>query len=253
MKTKTIHSLFVFAGAVLLAGALHAFEGTLDMRVSDSSLGAEPCAITLHAKGEFLRMEFTSAVDLRGRATGPVAVIVDRSQHKSATLMLDKETYTTSRFRSKITRRMAVDYSQVEFKSTGSVEKIAGIDAEKYTATAQDGKYLELWVTKTMGKFLLAYPGMGDIEHVGRSIEQTAWAKFAYAQDFFALRVIEYDQKGGAEKFRMEVTKVDQSRQQDSLFKIPSSFKKAKPAKTAWLATVPVSKEPRRPVAAGLL
>ncbi|MDF9827245.1 hypothetical protein M2447_001337 [Ereboglobus sp. PH5-10] len=221
MKTKGRFFTLTLAGLSFLACGLFAFEGKITMRAIDLAGDAEPRNVTLHAKGELLRLEPAAQNPKDKRAV----TIIDHSQRKKTVLMPGRKAYTIKWFHGQVAEQMAVDFSQTQFKAAGVTEEIAGIDAEKYTGTAQDEKYTELWVTKSLGKFLLDYPGMGEVDAVGSNIEQAAWSKFAYSQDFFVLRAVEYDRKGGAEKSRFEVTEITRAKQQDSLFKIPEGYK----------------------------
>ncbi|WP_161554727.1 DUF4412 domain-containing protein [Ereboglobus luteus] len=222
MKTKRIFFIFTLASLSFLTCGLFAFEGKINMRFTDLARDTEPQNITLYSKGELLRFESAA----QNRKDKHAVTIIDHSQRKKTVLMPGRKAYTINWFNGQVAEQIAVDFSQTQFKAADDAEKIAGIDAEKYTGTAQDGKYTELWVTKSLGKFLLKYPGMGVVDAVGSNIEQAAWSKFAYSQDFFVLRAVEYDRKGGAEKSRFEVTEITQEKQKDSLFKIPRGYKK---------------------------
>lgn len=227
MKTKTLLSLFAFCAAAFFSGALYAFNGQFDVRVTDTARSGKPADITMYAKGEVVRTDFTIPKNSSGRKLGRIATIVDRCAHTTVTLLPDSRLYSTDHYQGVLADKAAVDLSETEFKPSGRKETIAGFEAEEYTGTAQSGVYTELWVTKELGKFLLNYPGMGERTATGGLIEQAAWSRFAYSQDFFVLRSITFDRKGGTEKHRFEVTKIKRGAQPDKLFKIPSGYKKS--------------------------
>lgn len=228
MKTKLLLSLLPVAAA-LCAPALQAFEGKLDLTITNHERDDEPRNLTFYVKEELLRTDFTPKPGPRGRELGPMATIIDRSKHEVTILMPDKKTYMVHRLSGKIREKISEDFTMSEFKPTGRKEKIAGIDAQEYVGQSDEKHYTELWVTKELGKFLMENEGMGDSVNPGGLTAQAAWAKFAYSNDFFVLRATEYEGKGGPEKFRMEVTKVDRTPPDLALFKIPAGYKKIEP------------------------
>jgi len=111
-----------------------------------------------------------------------------------------------------------------EFKPTGRKEKIAGIEAEEYVGVT-DKKYTEIWVTKELGKFMMANQG-GPMGGKKGSAKGSAWEAFAQQENFFPLRTIVRAKEGGPEESHMEVTLVDKGAQPDSLFQPPADYQK---------------------------
>lgn len=228
MKNKIFITLLA-ASMLLSASALQAFEGKVNLKVINGERGSEPRNVTVYAKNELIRADFTLPAGPRGRKIGPVISLINRSKHEATMLFVNRKVYVTGPLPQNVADIVAGDFSQTLFKPTGRTAKIAGIDAHEYTGTAENNKYTEMWVTEELGRFLLDKPGMGEISATGGLIEQTAWTKFAYSQNFFVLRVIERDSKIGPEIFRMDVTKIDPAKQPDSLFTIPEGYKKIEP------------------------
>jgi hypothetical protein len=112
--------------------------------------------------------------------------------------------------------------AETDFKPTGKKETIAGLEAEEYAGISEK-KRTEIWVTKELGKFMMANQGKGEGK---KGAAPSAWAKFAEQGDFFALRVIQRAKEGAPEDFRMEVTKVEKGAQADTLFLPPEDYKK---------------------------
>lgn len=230
MKTKLLHTLI--ASAALLAPTFaQAFEGKINLHITNPERSADPRNVTLCVKGELLRTDFTPPAGPRGREIGPMATIIDHSKHEVTVLMPERKSYFVNLMPRKVAGKVAGNFAQTEFKATGRKEAIAGVEALEYTGTSENGKFTELWVTKEMGKFLVDNPGMGETQYTGSQTTQAAWTRFAYDNDFFVLRAVERTEKGGTEKFRLEVTKIDRTSQPDSLFKIPEGFKKIEPGR----------------------
>lgn len=229
MKTKTLFAFVTSFCAVLCAPGLQAFEGRVNLTITNTERSDQPRNLTLLIKGELLRTDFTPPAGPRGREVGPTATIIDHSKHEVSILFLQRKTYMVHPLSGKMREKISENLTTDIFKSTGRREKIAGVDAEEYVGASDEKRYTEVWVTKEMGKYLLASQGMGETANTGGLTAQALWAQFAYTKDFFVLRAIEREGKNGPEKFRLEVTKIDRASQDDSLFKVPSDFKKIEP------------------------
>jgi hypothetical protein len=145
--------------------------------------------------------------------------IMDMEKREILVLMSEEKMYMVTKMPEEALDKANKQAAEMDFKPTGRKEKIAGIEAEEYAGTS-DKKRTEVWVTKELGKFMMANQGKGGKKGA------SAWAKFAEQGNFFALRVIQRAKEGAPEDMRMEVTKVDKGALPNSLFQPPEDYQK---------------------------
>jgi len=201
------------------AAAASAFEGKVTMKMTT---GKDSMPMTYYVKDTKMRMEFAPAPDKKNKNSMTFASITDWKALETIILMPEQKMYMVQKL-DKLMESDAMKKSQdVKFEPTGRKERIAGYDAEEY-AGVSEGKRTEMWLTKGLGKFMMA-----NQAKPGRSAKQqvSAWEKFMQQGDFFALRIIQRTKEGAPEDFRMEVTQVEKTSQDDSLFRPPADFQR---------------------------
>ena len=178
-------------------------------------------------KGTKMRTEMAAAPDKKGRTSPGFASIVDWKTREMIMLMPEQKMYMVHQLPDLTEEaEKSGKNSDVEFTPTGRKEKIAGVEAEEYVGVS-DGKRTEVWVTKELGKFMMANQGQSGGGLFSKNKNKTAgWQKFMERGDFFALRVIQRAKEGAPEEFRMEVEKIDRSAQPDALFAPPADYQK---------------------------
>jgi len=196
-----------------------AFEGKVDMTMTSSTAdGVMP--MTYYVKGTNMRIEMATPPD-KNNKSGTFATIMDLDKKEMTMLMPDQKMYMVNKIPEATADKAKAKSTESDFKSTGRKEKIAGIEAEEYVGIS-DKKQTELWVTKELGKFMVANQGKGG----KKGAQSSAWAKFTEQGDFFALRVIQRAKEGAPEDMHLEVTKVEKGKQPDALFLPPADYQK---------------------------
>lgn len=218
---KIFTQLFSLASAcVLLIGSAtlaSAFEGKVEMK---TTTGRETMPMTCFIKGQLMRMEMKAQSGKRKGGEETMSVIMN-TETQEMTMLMDKDKMYMVLKSPKDQIEQAQKDNAMEFKSTGRKEKIVGVEAEEYIGTSKK-QYIEIWVTKELGKFMMANPG----GPMGSKKKADAWQAFAEKENFFPLRTITRAKEGAPEESRMEVTAIDKSKQPDSLFKPPSDYQK---------------------------
>ncbi len=226
MKSKT--TILRFAAACLLAtitaSLAPAFEGKIEMKTT-SSHGEGEMPMTYFVKGTNLRMESTTPPDKKHKNGGTFAMIINMESRESIMLMSEEKMYMVHKISESTAEKAESKAAEMDFKPTGRKENIAGIEAEEFAGISEK-KRTEIWVTKELGKFMMANQGKGGPMGGKKSAQSSAWQKFAEQGNFFPLRTIQRAKEGAPEDFRQEVTKVEKSSLPDSLFQPPADYKK---------------------------
>jgi hypothetical protein len=221
MKTTLVFRSLVLAClfSVLSAAVASAFEGKITMKMTH---GKDAMPMTYYVKDTKMRMEMVAPPDKKGRSAGTFATITDWKALEAIILMPEQKMYMVQKLDKVLESDAVKKHQDMKFEPTGRKERIAGYDAEEYVGVSE-GKRTEMWLTKGLGKFMMAQQGKP-----GRSAKQqvAAWEKFMQQGDFFALRLIQRTKEGSPEDFRMEVTQVEKTSQDDSLFRPPADFQR---------------------------
>lgn len=214
----------LFTACILLATTAtfaSAFEGKVEMK---TTVGKDSTPMTYFMKGSLMRIEMKPPAEKRKKDDGTFAMIINMETHESIMLMDKDKMYMVHKL-PEVTAEQAGKKGEVpEFKPTGRKEKIAGIEAEEYVGVSGK-KRTEIWVTKELGKFMMANQG-GPMGGKKGSASANSWEKFAQQENMFPLRTIQRAKEDGPEEMRMEVTLVDKSKQPDSLFQPPADYQK---------------------------
>jgi hypothetical protein len=147
--------------------------------------------------------------------------LMDFDKKEITLLMPDQKMYMVQSMPDDVDDKAGDKKTDTDFQPTGRKEKIAGIEAAEYVGQSKK-KQTELWVTKELGTFMIPSQGKGG----KKSPQNSAWAKFAEEEGFFALRVIQRAKAGAPVDFQLEVTKVEKGTQADKLFVPPSDYQK---------------------------
>lgn len=223
------HSLLA-AILTLAATALPAadsFEGRVEMKITDTKSGGAHVFNYALKEGK-LRMDFPKNPSGRDNAGGSGGMIVDFSKREVLILMEMPDSAGGGARKMYMRQPMpqpgetppggnpAEAAPVSEPIATGRTEVIAGYTATEYKVTSKNGEVSELWLAKGLGTFM--FPAMQNPMGRGHSANASpAWEKLVRDGNFFPLRVITRD-AGGAEKMRMEVTKIEKTPLPDSFF-----------------------------------
>jgi hypothetical protein len=209
--------------ALLVTASAIAFEGKVDMKLTAGPKDKEDMEMSYRIKGERMRMEMSdvSSSSKKKKKKGDEAVgamIMDFKKKEMIMLIPQEKMYMVQAI-PEIKESTKKKTSDVEFKATGRKEKIAGVDTDEYVGKS-DGKIMEVWVTKEMGRFMGQQSGGPDAKPAA------GWEVFMQKENAFPLRVITRAKEGGPEESRMETTAIDRSKQADSLFTPPADYQK---------------------------
>ena len=209
--------------AVIVTASAAAFEGKVDMKITGGPKDKDAAEMSYRIKGERMRMDLSDASSSskkkkkKGDDTSG-AMIVDYKKKEMIMLIPSEKMYMVHAL-TEPTGNSKKKSTDVEFKPTGRKETIAGVDAEEYVGKS-DGKIVEVWMTKEMGKFMSQQSGGPR----GKPAE--GWEAFMQKENAFPLRVITRKKEGGPEESRMETTAIDRSKQDDALFVPPADYTK---------------------------
>jgi hypothetical protein len=223
------HGLFaaVFAVAATALSAADSFEGRVEMKITDTKSGGAH-VINYALKEGKLRMDFPKNPSGRDNGGGSGGMIVDMAKREVLVLM-EMPDGESGGVRKMYMRQPMPQPGETppggrpaeaapisEPVATGRTEVIAGYTATEYKVTGKNGEVSELWLAKGLGTFM--FPAAQNPMGRGRSANASpAWEKLVRDGGFFPLRVITRD-AGGAEKMRMEVTKIEKTSLPDALF-----------------------------------
>ena len=202
--------------AVSAAGT---FEGRIHMEVSSENK-KDATNLDYAIKEGKMRMDMPQESSRRGSGSG--GMIID-FPHQEMFILMDGQDGQKMFMRRSLVQpgaparaRNGGDNESAPPVPTGRTAMIAGYPATEYTSMGEKGETTELWLAKGLGTFM-SQAGQGPGPMGGRRPSSPGWEKFARDGAFFPLRVVTRNAKG-AEKSRMEVTKIEKTRLPDSLF-----------------------------------
>lgn len=221
--------LFTAAFAVT-ATALHAadsFEGRVEMKITEAERGGSH-VISYALKEGKLRLDFPKNQSGRDNGGGSGATIVDFAK-REVLILMEMPDRESGGARKMFMRQPMSQPSEAppggsrveaapvsEPIATGRTEVIAGYTATEYKVTERNGEVTDLWLAKGFGTFM--FPVAQNPMGRGRPANVSpAWEKLVRDGGFFPLRVITRD-ASGAEKMRLEVTKIEKTPLPDALF-----------------------------------
>jgi hypothetical protein len=207
-----------FCLAVVITASAAAFEGKVDMKLTNGPKDKEGMEMSYRIKGEKMRTEFGGADSSKKKkknddATG--AAIMDFKKKEMIVIMDQEKMYMVQPLPELKPEDVKKKKGDEDFKPTGRKEKIAGIEAEEYVGRS-GGRIIEVWVTKEMGRYM-SQQGAGG---------KAGWEGFMQKENMFPLRSITRKKADGPEESRMEVVAIDRSKQADSFFAPPSDYQK---------------------------
>ncbi len=213
---------WLIAAATLVSGAL-AFEGRVEMKMYTYGKRPTEMPMVYSIKGTKMRTDTTIA-DKKGK-TQTFGSILNWETQEMLMLMDEQKMYMVVSLKEAAEKaaKQSGDAGKFEFKPTGRKEVIAGVEAEEW-AGISEGKRVEVWVTKTMGKFMMGNSGGNPM--AGGKAKTAAWEQFMQKNDFFTLRTIVRPKEGAPEEMKMEVQKIEKKSLPDSLFVPPADYQK---------------------------
>ncbi len=176
------------------------FEGEITMHTQ--RVGESGSDMIVKSKADKFRFDVPSA-------TGTSTAILDPGANKMTMLLDAQKSYMDLDF-SKPSAQPSTNPDTSTAKATGKHETVAGIDCEDWTATDASGKHTDVCLAAGPAFDLGALSGKPS---------------GAGQKQMFPLKSVDYDAKG-AELSRMEVTKIEKKKLDDSLFAIPADYKK---------------------------
>ncbi len=190
------------------------FEGKVSMKVTAPNAKEGPSTMNFSMKEGFVRMDMSS-----GR--GAVSMITDIKNQQIIMLMAEQRMYMVRPIpQPSGAPRPEGGGHRSELEDTGVKETILGYVCSKYVVKDADST-TEIWVTDQLGTFMGLSRGGGP----GRPPQAPqAWESAMKGHNFFPMRVV--SNKGGGEKFRLEVTSVEKTSLPDSLFTAPDGWRK---------------------------
>ena len=227
--TSLRHSLLAaaFALAATALPAADSFEGRVEMTITDTGHGGSH-VINYALKEGKLRLDFPKNPSGRDNGGGSGDMIVD-SAKREVLILMEMPDSESGGVRKMYMRQPMPQPGETppggspaeaaplsEPVATGRTEVIAGYTATEYKVTGRNGEVSELWLAKGLGAFM--FPAAQNPMGRGRPANASpAWEKLVRDGGFFPLRVITRD-AGGAEKMRMEATKIEKTSLPDALF-----------------------------------
>ena len=223
------HSLFaaVFVLAATALSAADSFEGRVEMKITEPGRGGSH-VINYALKEGKLRLDFPKNSSGSDNGGGSGATIVDFAK-REVLILMEMPDRESGGVRKMYMRQPMPQPGETppggspaeaaplsEPVATGRTEVIASYTATEYKVTGRNGEVSEIWLAKGLGAFM--FPAAQNPMGRGRPANASpAWEKFARDGGFFPLRVITRD-AGGAEKMRLEVTKIEKTSLPDALF-----------------------------------
>jgi hypothetical protein len=203
----------------LAVSAAESFEGRVHMDVTTSKK-KEKMGLDYSMKDGKLRMDMQMPESSSHRGGGMGGMIFDM-QAKEMIILMDMNGRKMF-MRRPIPQPTAEQTAQVREgghkmsapEPTGRTEVIAGYTATEYRMTSEKGEVIELWLAKGLGVFM---PFSGGNPMGGRTAAPAGWENFVRDGNTFPMRVVTHGKDGG-ETMRMEVTSVDKTPLDDSLF-----------------------------------
>ncbi len=209
MRTMTLSVLaLMLSTAACSKGFGTGFEGEITMHTQ--RVGEAGSDMIVKAKGDKLRFDVPSP-------TGDSAAIFDPAANKVTMLIDAQKSYMDLDF-NKPSAAPSTNPDTSTAQKTGKHETVAGIDCEDWTATDASGKRSEVCLAQGIAFFDLAAMKSGGAPTSG-------FAKDQRDKKLFPLKSVDYDAKG-TELNRMEVTKIEKKKLDDSLFTVPADYKK---------------------------
>jgi len=220
MKTSRLFRLLggLCLAVLTAASTAFAFEGKVDMTLTNGPKDKEPMAMSYRIKGEKMRMDFggeSSSKKKKKKSDSTGAMIMDFKKKEMIMLIDEEKMYMVRELPELKPEDTKKKKGDEDFKPTGRKEKIAGVDAEEYVGKS-DGRIVEVWITKEMGGYMSQQGAEG----------KGGWEAFMQKENMFPLRTITRKKADGPEESRMEVVAIDRSKQDAKLFAPPGDYTK---------------------------
>jgi hypothetical protein len=215
-------SRFLAVGALLAASQLSAaFEGKVTLAMTAEK--GRTTNMDYAMKGQKIRMD----MDGGGHQ---VASIMDLEKMEMLVLMPEQNMYMVMPMKKPVEKAMEkAGESTADVEVTGKTETILGYKCNQILVKDK-GSVTEVWMAEGLGTFMgMGSPGggggMGAMFGRGKTPSAAKWEEVMKEKGGFPLRTITRDAKG-RETMKMEATKIDTSKQPDSLFAPPAGYQK---------------------------
>lgn len=224
---KTVHFLSFIAATLLgVVGpqTASAFEGRIDMQITNPEKNNEAIVMHYAVKGQKVRID----VPMQGRGhnqNSSAATVIDNDTHEMLMLVDSGDGHKIA-MRRQITAPSArpshagaSDLKDVHPPvATGRTDTILGYPVSEYKMTDKDGNVIDMWLAKGLGTFM--NPASNGPFGRGRSSSASLpaeWQNFAETAGTFPMRMTIEDKKNKV-KMKMEVTKLEKGGVPDSAF-----------------------------------
>lgn len=184
------------------------FEGEITMQTTSPTESAS--TMVVKAKKDKLRFE----TQMNGQTS---AAIFDPSANKVVMVMDAQKAYMDMDFSSPSAPQANVDAKSATAEKTGKKSTIAGIDCEEWKVGDPSGKHSEVCLADGIAFFDLA-----SVKSGGAS---DPFSKQLRDKKQFPLRSVDFDGTG-KEIRRVEVTKIEKKKLDDSQFAVPAGYQK---------------------------
>ena len=203
------------ASAAALAGP---FEGEIVVSVKAEPGKKLPSSIVYDVKGNKIRY---------APAEAPVRAVSDLDAQMFYAIDDAQKSYDSIETKAPANAKPA---TAPKVAKTGKTEKVAGLDCEDWTIDNGDEK---VDVCASTG---IAYFALASDAKPGNA--ETPWAVALTSEKAFPLRAVVHD-KAGKETYRLEATKADRKKLDDTVFALPTGYKKASLARETKTASLP--------------
>jgi len=223
----------IAATALGLAGSAHlasAFEGQLDMQITNVQRKDQAMVMHYTVKGQKLRIDMPMQGRGHSQGTGSMATVIDHDAHQMVMLIDSGDGHKMSMRHQLQDPKAQADQNKGGSSNgsglkdvhppvaTGRTDVILGYPVAEYKMVEKDGNVIDLWLAKGLGTFM--NPGSGGMfGRRGGSISgiPAEWQNFAETAGFFPLRMTVQD-KSNKVTMKMEVIKLDKGSVPDNVF-----------------------------------
>lgn len=219
--------LLSFIAATLLgvvgSQSASAFEGRLDMQITNPEKNNESIVMHYAVKGQKVRIDLPMQGHGRNQ-NGSAATVIDNDTHEMV-MLIDSGDGHKMAMRHQITpptakqgQAGAADLKDVHPPvPTGKTDTILGYPVSEYKMTDKDGNVIDMWLAKGLGSFM--NPGSGNPFARGRNAAAlpSEWQNFAETAGAFPMRMTIFNKKNKL-TMKMEVTKLEKGNVPDSAF-----------------------------------
>jgi hypothetical protein len=205
--------LFLFL--VSIKSYSQSFEGKIVMQITSKDQD-KPQIVDYYVKGNKIRVE------AKGNEGESGAMIFDSKTSDMMIVMPSRKMYLTYNYKGafgNVRDSISKAIEKGNVKMTDETKDINGFKCEKWIFKDDDGTTGEAWMTKGIRNFYFFNNPMRG------NNDQPEWQKKLSNEGYFPMMVISKDKDGNLDS-KMEVTSVDKTSLDASLFSAPADYKK---------------------------